>query len=214
MTGDIVGYSRTEQNQRRRIVAALKASLREANAIMPPRTRLEFQVYRGDSFQGVAADPPLALRAAILVRAGLRSRLRSARRREAADCRIAIGIGAIDSLPRKAVSEGDGEAFRRSGPVLDSMKGDRRLSVHSPWPEIDSELATELALLDIVARRWSPEQAEAVIGHLKGVIQADVAKTMGISQPAVVSRLKVAGGSAVEGLCERFERLVSSRISP
>jgi DNA-directed RNA polymerase specialized sigma24 family protein len=109
------------------------------------------------------------------------------------------------------VSEGDGEAFRRSGPVLDRMKGNRRLRVESPWPEIDSELNTELALVDVVAGRWSPQQAEAVIAQLHGITQADAARTMGISQPAIVSRLKVAGGAAIEELCERFEYLVSSR---
>jgi DNA-directed RNA polymerase specialized sigma24 family protein len=94
------------------------------------------------------------------------------------------------------------------------MKGDRRLRVESPWPEIDRELSTELALLDVVASRWSPQQAEAVIAHLRGITQADAAKTMGISQPAVVSRLKTAGASAVEDLCQRYEHLVSSKISP
>jgi DNA-directed RNA polymerase specialized sigma24 family protein len=94
------------------------------------------------------------------------------------------------------------------------MKGDRRLRVESPWPEIDEELNTELALLDVVAGRWSPQQAEALIAHLRGITQTDAAKTIGISQPAVVGRLKAAGGSAIEDLCERYEHLISSKISP
>jgi len=193
---------------------ALKSSLESLNRSLPGRTAVKFQMYRGDSFQAVILRPELALRGAILIRAGLRHRIRPSRRRQAPDCRIAIGIGTIDSLPTRAVSEGDGEAFRRSGPPLDKMKGDRRLRVESTWPEIDSELNTELALLDVVASRWSPQQAEAVIAHLRGITQADAAKTMGISQPAVVSRLKAAGGSAVEDLCQRYEHLVSSKISP
>lgn len=214
LTGDIVGYSRTERSQRRRIVDALKASLQQVDAVLPSQAGFRFQMYRGDSFQGVMGEPQSALRAAVLIRAGLRSKVRPVRRRLAPDCRIAIGIGAIDSPPRKAVSEGDGEAFRRSGPALDSMKGDRRLLVNSPWPEVDRELAAECALLDLLVGRWSPQQAEAMIAHLRGVTQADTAKMMGISQPAVVSRLKAAGGSAVEGLCERYEYVVSSHISP
>ena len=213
LTGDIVGYSRNREPERRRVLRALKSSLESLNRLLPGRTRVKFQIYRGDSFQTVILKPELALRAAILVRAGLRHRIQPSRRRQAPDCRIAIGIGTIDSLPTSAVSEGDGEAFRRSGPVLDAMRGDRRLRIESPWPEIDNEMDTELALLDVVAGRWSPQQAEAVIAQLKGITQAEAAKVMGISQPAVVARLKAAGGSSVEKLCERYEHLVSSRIS-
>jgi len=211
LTGDIVGYSRTGEPERQRMLRALKSSLESLNRLLPGRARVKFQIYRGDSFQAAILKPELALRAAILIRAGLRHRIQPSRRRQAPDCRIAIGIGTIDSLPTSAVSEGDGEAFRRSGPVLDRMKGNRRLRVESPWPEIDSELNTELALVDVVAGRWSPQQAEAVIAQLHGITQADAARTMGISQPAIVSRLKVAGGAAIEELCERFEYLVSSR---
>jgi hypothetical protein len=214
LTGDIVGYSRAEKAERERILHSLKASLEDAKALLPSRARFRFQMYRGDSFQGVVVGPEFALRAAVLVRAGLRSRANLVRRREAPDCRIAIGVGTIDSLPSKAVSEGDGDAFRRSGPVLDAIKRDRRLVVSSPWPEVDAELTTQLAMFDAVARRWSPQQAEVVIAHLKGLTQAEIARSMGISQPAVMSRLKAAGASAVRGLCERYEGLVLSKISP
>jgi hypothetical protein len=214
LTGDVVGYSRSREPERRLTLRALKSSLGTLGHVLPGHPPTRFQLYRGDSFQAVILKPELALRAAILIRAGLRQRIRPSRRRQAPDCRIAVGIGTIDSLPAGAVSEGDGEAFRRSGPALDKMRGGRRLRLESPWPDIDSEINTDLALLDVVAARWSPEQSEVIIAHLQGITQAKAAKMIGISQPAVLGRLKAAGGSAVEALCQRFESLISSKIGP
>lgn len=214
ITGDLVGFSKYTVSGRRRLLAALKASFTSIRSALPRKSKTAFEIYRGDSFQGFLSAPELAVRSVIRLRAELRSRFKTGSRRDAPDIRTAIGIGSVDYLPAGRFWEGDGNAFRLSGPALDMMKNDRRLSVHTPWPEIDAEMEIACALLDALIHRWSAEQAEAVTRLLHGMGQTDTARTFGISQPAVRQRLRSAGGWAVEAACERFELLIRQKISP
>jgi DNA-directed RNA polymerase specialized sigma24 family protein len=143
----------------------------------------------------------------LIIRAGLRYGFRTRRRRQALDARVAIGIGTVDFLPRGRGSEGDGEAFRRSGPVLDEMRY-QRLSIRTPWPELDAEFQVECALLDALIERWSAEQAQAIVYLIAGWTQEKIAGELRITQPAVRQRLKSAGGSAVQKAIERYKLLI------
>jgi hypothetical protein len=212
ITGDVVGFSKLDVSGRQRMLAVLKSSFRSVASALPG-SRPSFEIYRGDSFQGILLKPESALRSAACLRAELRFRFKAGSRREVPDIRLAAGIGRADYLPQGRFLEGDGEAFRFSGPFLDAMKGDRRLSIHTPWPEINSEFEAVSALLDAVIHRWSAEQAQAVAGFLRGLGQLETAKALGISQPAVRQRLRSAGGWAVDLACRRFEFLIEKKIS-
>ncbi|MBE7445278.1 MAG: hypothetical protein HS132_08560 [Planctomycetia bacterium] len=208
VTGDIVGSSKLTTGQRGRLLSVLKSSFNTIKDILPDGIRAPFEIHRGDSFQGVLSRPAAALRVAIVIRASLRHGVETQQRRYALDARVAVGVGSIDFLPAGRGSEGDGEAFRRSGPVLDMMKGDHRLIIRTPWQAVDAELATECALLDTLINRWSGEQAQAILGQIRGLTQEMAAEEFGVSQPAVRQRLKSAGGWAIEELCRRYEQLI------
>ncbi len=190
-------------------MSALKSSFKTIKVILPDGIRAPFEIHRGDSFQGVLSKPEAALRAAIVIRASLRHGFQTKQRRYALDARIAVGVGSIAFLPAGRGPEGDGEAFRRSGQTLDGMKGDQRLIIRTPWQEADAELDIACALLDALITRWSAEQAQAILGLLRGLTQERAARELGISQPAVRQRLKSAGGWAIEELCRRFEYLIT-----
>lgn len=213
-TGDIVGSSKFKISRRSHLLSALKTSFGNIEDIFPGAIYTPFEIHRGDSFQGVLSRPELALAAAIVIRAGLRSGFQTVKRRKALDARIAVGIGSIDYLPNGRGTEGDGDAFRRSGPVLDKMKGDRRLVICTPVKEINAELDTECALLDAVINRWSTEQARVILYQVKGLTQESAAKELGISQPAVRLRLQSAGGWAIEEFLKRYKNQISKIISP
>ena len=71
-------------------------------------------------------------------------------------------------MPPDQAGEGDGEAFRNSGPELDTMKkGEQNLIIRTPWTEINEELRTECALLDVIIQRWTKEQAEAILYQIQ-----------------------------------------------
>lgn len=228
LTGDLIGSSRFRIQQREEVLSNLKDSFQE---ISPDIIASPFVVFRGDSFQGVLAGPEEALKATLIIRASLLSRFKGKRTR--LDARIAIGIGTIDYLPRDQVGEGDGEAFRNSGPELDEMKkGEQNFVVRTPWAEINEELRTECALLDALIQRWTKEQAEAILYQIQrpkfnvfpsiaqedlehskqGLTQVETAKILNISQSAVFQRLKIAGYWAVQVFLEHFKMIIQDKV--
>lgn len=213
VTGDIVRSSKLTTGQRSHLLSVLKASFHTIENILPDGIRAPFEIHRGDSFQGVLSRPEAALRVAIAIRTSLRHGFETKQRRHALDARIAVGIGQIDFLPASRGQEGDGEAFRRSGQTLDGMKGGQRLIIRTPWQEVDAELDTACALLDALINRWSGEQAQAILGQIRGLTQERAAREFGVSQPAVRQRLKSAGGWAIEELCRRFEQVIREKRS-
>jgi hypothetical protein len=212
LTGDVVGFSKLERDERNALVSILKYSFSNMDQWLQGKAQPSFQMYRGDSFQGVLFDPLLALDASLAFRVILRSNWEGGRRRTAPDLRIAVGIGEGEKVETGQVLEADGEAFRLSGRTLDSMSGEERLVVCTPWQEVNAELRVETALLDSLANRWSAEQAEAVGGLLRGQTQKAIASSLGISQPAVTQRLKDAGGWAVELLRRRYRDILGANL--
>ncbi len=204
LSGDLVGSSKLETGERKEILSVLKNSFNQVKSIYPKAVRSEFDIYRGDSFQGILSAPSVSLGSAIIIRAYLRSKIG-----HKADARIAIGIGKIDYLP-KHITEGYGEAFVISGKLLDKMKKSRfNFQIETPSEEINRELRIEFILLDFLISKWSPEQSEAIIKHLKGLTQEEIAKKLGISQPAVHKRLDNAGFWLIDQMCDRFAKLIS-----
>jgi predicted DNA-binding protein (UPF0251 family) len=213
LTGDIVGSKKIIGSQRDNLLDALKLSFSVVEDIFPNVIHAPFEIHRGDSFQGTLSSPELALRVAVVIRAGLRVHFKAKTGPNGIDARIAMGIGTIDFLPTGRVSEGDGDAFRRSGPLLDMMKKKRRLMVQTPWQDIDEELSVECALVDTLINRWSAEQAVAVVAQIKGLTQEEAAGKIGISQPAVRQRLKAAGWWALEQMLDRYECLIRDAMN-
>lgn len=208
MTGDIVGSSKLNPNELSRQMAALRSSFDALEHTLPNALLAPFEIYRGDSFQGVLSKPADALRAVILIRATLRCASAPKQHTPTPDARIAVGIGSAEFLPGSKAAEGRGQAFLSSGPALDRMKRDQRSVIRTPWPEVDAELDTECALLDALVNRWSIPQAQAILAQIRGLTQEKTAEELGISQPAVRQRLRSAGGHAIEHLCRRYERLI------
>jgi predicted DNA-binding protein (UPF0251 family) len=124
------------------------------------------------------------------------------------DARIGLGIGTIGSLNKSRVEESDGEAFRYSGRALDGLKGYRRLSLLSPWAGFDSQFGPQCSSLDAIILRWTPEQAEAMSFMLQGRTQQQIARRLGVKQPAVQQRLLKAGHFAVSDCLSYFEASV------
>ena len=213
LTGDIVGSSRISSEKRAFFLSKLKDLFSSMKTVFP-QTEISapFGIYRGDSFQGILGTPEHALKVAIFLRANLRSGLHVDLELYGLDARIAQGIGTIDSLPEDRVSEGDGEAFRLSGPALDKMKDEQFFLIRTPWEGINGELDVECALLDFLIQKWTPRQAESILCSIRGLTQEQAAAELKISQPAVRYRLQGAGGRVVDLITRRFEQLIKSKI--
>jgi hypothetical protein len=202
LTGDIVDFTKLKQSDSDQLLNVLERSFKRIKGDLSD-SEAAFDLYRGDSFQGILSDPTEALRAVLLIR----SMVRAAQPEQSAvswDIRIAIGLGTVERLSERP-TEGDGEAFRRSGPALDKMKLQERMALQTPWKTLNEEFKVSLALTDAVVAKWSPGQAEVTAELLLGKSRQLIARELNISQPAVSYRVKGAGWYAVEPLLKRYD---------
>ncbi len=223
LTGDVIASTSLHaRSELPRVLAeAFDAVGRLDGALLRP-----FEIYRGDSFQGVVRTDA-ALLAAAIVRARLRAFVGAGADENARlDARIAIGIGRIEHALERVV-ESDGEAFQRSGRALDEMarsKDGRRLRVEAgvayaesrtdAQSSADAQSGSDLAaqLLDAIVSRWSQPAAEAVFYTAvdTSTTQAELAERLDVSQPAISQRLRSARWNDVKPILALYERSVAS----
>lgn len=208
LTGDLVDSTKLDEEQLERYLLTLKQSFGEVGSSVE---KSSFDIFRGDSFQGLIGNPAHALSAGILIRSYLR--MSQPENSDVIwDARTAVGIGAIDSWPER-VPEGNGEAFRKSGALLDRMKTDERQLIATPWQEINEEMNVAFGLLDAVINKWSPQQAEVVFLLMKGHSRKQIGKELGISQAAISYRVRGAGWTAVEKLLKRYMKMMKKKMA-
>jgi hypothetical protein len=211
LTGDIVDFTKMEGKDRERVLNSLKNSFRRlGNDLKYPGDSM-FDIFRGDSFQGVIEHPAKALRAMLFIR----SSLRADQPQDSPmtwDVRMAVGVGSVDSLGDRP-SEGDGQAFRLSGPALDAMKLHQRMVLQTPWERINNEFEVSFALTDAVISKWSPKQAEIAVQLLQRRSRKTIAHELGISQAAVSYRVQGAGWFAIEKLLTRYREEMQDKVS-
>ena len=214
ITGDIVKSQNIKDFNRQTLIESLKSSFEEINAQLLQENELPFEIYRGDSFQAVIKQPQIALEIGLMLRAKIRSLTQFTRKDNTYwDTRLAIGIGNIDYFADRIV-ESDGEAFKFSGKVLDSMKKDERLKIHTPWNEVNEELKVECRFADAIISRWSVNQSEVIYRYLlKRETQNKLAEHFNISQPALRKRLVVSGNiDSINVFINRYKSLIQSKL--
>lgn len=196
LTGDVVASRTLDSRARRSLSTDIRKVGTRIREEYPDVCPLDVDTFRGDSWQLLVVRPELALEVAVLFRAALRW-ITDERR---IDSRVAIGIGKIEFIAGNRVSEGDGEAFRRSGAALDAMGGRTRIALARETPETELTLAA-IALLDGIVQSWTPSRCQAVIGALAGRTQESIAESWipaPISQQGVAQHLDGAHWHAVE----------------
>lgn len=209
ITGDVAGSSRFEGEHRALLLSAMKQSFALVSEMLGDDVMaFPFEIFRGDSFQGVLQHPAKALKAALIIRAGLRKSFQTTLK-DAVDARIAVGIGAISMLPDGRGGEGDGEAYRNSGPLLDKMaKESLFIKITTPWEAMNKELDVECALVDTIISKWSSKQAEVFIETWKGKTQEQMATELNISQPGIRKRIQSSHIYPIELMANRFDDLI------
>ncbi|MBI9033928.1 MAG: hypothetical protein JEZ03_05600 [Bacteroidales bacterium] len=175
-----------------------------------------FEIYRGDSFQAIIADPAKALRMAILIRAKIkgikfeRSETKS-HSLSSCDARISIGIGEISKRSNKVI-ESTGEAFYNSGPEMDLMKkNNERLRIKSPWESINDEFVVSLQLADAIVTKWPNVQAQLSYDYLlEKRTQKDLAEKYNKTQTAISKNFRTSSVKKIEQLILRYESLIKT----
>lgn len=177
-----------------------------------------FEIFRGDSFQGLVIHPERALLISILFRAGLRRNTKGRGIEDAWDARIAIGIGAVKDFNHSnetKLGPLSGEAFLRSGRALDKMKSEESLlKIVTGDQYLDDEFAAICPLVDTLVGRWSTAQAEAVYLYLlKDLIQQEIGERLNISQRAISKRIDSSNVESMQLFFERYKRIITWKYS-
>lgn len=178
--------------------------------LTPIAPRLVVEIFRGDSFQVYVPEPQMAVEVAIGIRAWLRSQ-KMFSPNTILDARLAIGIGSID-FESDSLATSDGEAFRRSGRLLDEMTR-ARLEISTPWESVNDELKVSTAFADDIISSWTESQSNIMLQSLltRGS-HLEIAGKLNISRQMVTKSLKISKEELISSYISRFELLVSTHL--
>ena len=205
LTGDIVASSKLSPVRLKAVMQRLRDGAERFQDAYPNSIHGKLDVFSGDGWQMLMPDRQLSLRAAIYMRACVRSE-----EGEKSDSRVAIAWGEVDAgnLNPDKLSESTGEAFTASGRALEGMRKPERMAI-SPGndrsPDYRRLLIVSIHLLDEIVSRWKPGQAQSVALALLDNTQLRISKDLDISQSAVSQALHPAGWAAVERFVSELE---------
>jgi hypothetical protein len=177
---------------------------------------LGIQFFQTGRFQTVLDDPAAGLPVALHMIAWLANR--SGQQHPSISIRVAVALGKVQFLDGKVnlfdkasrrTFRGGGKAFSQSNRLMEKMRrGDRRIGLHTPWRETNAEFQVVCRFLDHHIKRWSTDQASSILALLRGEIQQDTARALGISQSAVAQRFQRAGGPAIKAMLKRYAKII------
>ncbi|TDU39712.1 SatD family protein [Gelidibacter sediminis] len=178
LTGDII-KSRSIKDSGRWLTVLKEALIKSS------QNSSDWDIYRGDSFQletPIIAD---SLRAAIYIKACIKTI-------KGLDVRIAIGIGE-KTFTGQSVVESNGPAFQYSGETLEQLKKEKvNLKIKTNDSQLDEALNLYFKLALTIMDHWTANSAEIVKLYLEQpqALQEDLGQQLGINQNAVSSRQK------------------------
>lgn len=203
LTGDLIDSTSLDTNGRELARDLLVSSIDSLNSWLPSSKIVygEPEIFRGDQWQTLLAQPKFAFRSAVYVRAKLIAM--------GFDSRISIGVGEVDRISRQRVSMSDGDAFVRSGRGLDEMqRPNLAIAVPPDLSNIGPWLQAIVELSDAILLGWTKRQAEvvAIAIHLAGLNQIEIGTRLNTSPQAISKSLKSARWDALNFAIKTFER--------
>lgn len=154
ITGDIIRSQNIDPSKYDEMLYTLESTLR----MLIDKTGVEFDVFRGDSFQAVFPVPKDSISGALIVRLALKSA------KSPIDVRQSIGIGRVSSLRHSAKSS-IGEAFVMSGTGLDQIKN-QNIVINSKNKDFQTRIDLVTKFLDLHISGLTPTQSDALLHYL------------------------------------------------
>jgi len=211
LTGDVVDSSKLSAEVRGSVVEHLKQAFQDTRSVFRSIIPYQIDVFRGDSWQFLVTKPKLSVRVAVCFRACLKSRWATGK----LDSRVAIGLGTVETLVRRGISQSSGAAFEKSGKALETLKKHRRLKLVPNQESSEPYLDPVVWLLDALVTNWTPKESLAVFGVMQGLSQEAVGELWQppISQQAVAKFLTRASWEAVESGLDLVANLIVSDLA-
>lgn len=206
ITGDIVDSTKMAAEERKSMLLMLQ-SLPE---LLSTFTKIDLEIFRGDSFQIRVWDPIDSLKVAFAIRAHIRS-FKFAEHNRQWDARMAIGVGTVE-FENGTIATSDGEAYRSSGRGLDSI-GKYRLTIETPWKEVNKELRVSTAFADDIISGWTQSQSRVMFQSLTtSLTHAEIGSILGITRQMVDKALRAGKEDLMNLYINRFEELIKERL--
>lgn len=192
LTGDLIGSRKAGQHATDRAIDAIAETARQMGA--------PFARYRGDGWQALVMRPEKVLRFALIATARQRAQ-------SAPLTRFAIGIDEIAEDRAPSLGAETGKAFVLSGATLDQMPKRSEFAIASMTRKLSEMTGAAARLADQVARKWTPQQAEAMVMALSPEEPSgiSIAKSLGISPAAASYRLQGASWWDIKAVVSAFE---------
>lgn len=205
ITGDIIDSTSIPIEQRKDLLTAISVISEELQVFSP----LKCEIYRGDSFQIVVNRPEMAMLIAILLRAGLKSRVPKGSKQNW-DARIAVGIGEIEFIS-DSILVSDGEAFRLSGREFDEL-GKRNLAIRTRWEDANEELKISTAFADDIITNWTSSQSLVIYMSLAyQMTQKEIADKLGQSSQNISKLSNVAKEKLIRTYINRCTQIIMNK---
>lgn len=152
------------------------------------RSPLEWEVFRGDSFQ-FKSTPEEALLNSILLKAWMKHF-------KEIDVRLSIGIG-VQNFNGENITEGNGSAFELSGEGFDAL-GKKNLTIKTPDEILNDTLKVMCDLALLIMDKWSERTAEVMYVKLKNpeLNQTEIALFLNKKGQGTISEALKRGGFA------------------
>ena len=202
ITGDIINFTRLDNDKRQSLIAATERLLK--SWVAKPK---DAEVFRGDSYQLVMDDIHSAISKGVQLICWFKKNSELKTKNQLSS-RVSVGIGAI-AYKGKSVLDSDGEAFHQSGRYFDKMSGDEILTIKTTNEEINEQIAIILSFINLLINQWSPKQAEVLYLACDGYTQQRIAEALNLNQGAVNRRLKSANWKEVEKGIKYISKLVT-----
>lgn len=201
ITGDIVDSSSILNAGLRKEMLMIIHQTIEKLKKDPQWGKVNFALYRGDSFQLEINEAPKTLEVALILRAALISNSTKELRW---DARIGIGIGRGEFISDK-VTESDGEAFHLAGKAFDNISKDSQINILTSDDDFNEELEISSIFANDIISNWTTTQAQLFyLMHIESLNQKEAATKRNITQQAV-SKIYTAGKiNLIERYISRF----------
>lgn len=206
ITGDIVDSTKMVAKERDTMLHMLQSMPKTLSRL----TKIDLEIFRGDSFQIKIDNPVDSLTAALTIRAHIRS-YKFAEHNRQWDARLAIGIGTVE-YENGSLATSDGEAYRASGRGLDSI-GKNRLTIETPWEDVNKELRVSTAFADDIITSWTQSQSRVMFQSLTADLShAEIGDILGISRQMVDKALRAGKEDLMNLYLNRFAELIKERL--
>ena len=206
ITGDIVDSTKMVAEERNSMLRMLQS----LPVLLLPLAKFDLEIFRGDSFQIRVGRSVDSLKVALAIRSHIRS-FKFAEHNRQWDARLAIGIGTLE-YENGSLATSDGEAYRASGRGLDSI-GKNRLTIETPWEEVNKELRVSTAFADDIITGWTQSQCRVMFQSLTtGLSHAEIGDILGISRQMVDKALRAGKEDLMNLYLDRFAELIKKHL--